>query len=204
MLPHRLTAAGAAHPSHADGGRRYLAAPMRTVPLVVLRTRGSSLGPRWPMRLRALLTLAVPGLLAAGCARPAVTPGASAAVGSLRIERAVAANSVGTAGTTVLFRVVNGGAAADTLVGAASDVAASAMLHDVVPGAGMRPLGPVPIAPGATLRLHEGGPHLMLSQLVRRLDAGDSIAVTLRFAVAGSVSLRVPVLRLTEAFAAGN
>jgi hypothetical protein len=55
------------------------------------------------------------------------------------------------------------------------------------------------IAPGGPVRLAPGSYHLMLHGLTRRLVVGDTVTVELRFARAGLVTVRAPVLRYTEA-----
>jgi periplasmic copper chaperone A len=52
----------------------------------------------------------------------------------------------------------------------------------------MRPVGPLPIAPGKRVTLAPGGYHIMLSGLKRPLKQGDSFPITLSFAKAGPVT----------------
>lgn len=55
-----------------------------------------------------------------------------------------------------------------------------------------------PLDPAAPLVLQDGGRHAMMEALAAPLVPGDSLDVTFRFARAGSLTLRVPVVRLTE------
>ena len=96
------------------------------------------------------------------------------------------------------FTVVNRGASADTLLGIRVDGATHEQLHAMKNAGGMVrmvPLGPTPLAPGDTLRLREGGSHFMFDLAPNASAArAESLTVTLRFARAGQVPMRVPVL----------
>ena len=94
------------------------------------------------------------------------------------------------------FTVVNHGSSPDTLVSVTSPIATSAMLHQQVPEGGMVRMEHVAAAPvpaGDSLVLAPGGTHLMLMNLSQLPTPGDSIAVSLVFARAGSVTVRMPV-----------
>ena len=94
--------------------------------------------------------------------------------------------------------VANHGDGTVTLVGARSPEADSALLHDVT-GGQMRRVADVAIPAHERLRLVPGGYHLMLEGLRRPLDVGDTVTLELTFDPGGSVPVRVPVLRYTEA-----
>jgi copper(I)-binding protein len=69
------------------------------------------------------------------------------------------------------------------------------MLH----GGGMAALTALPVPPGDSLVLEPGRLHLMLDPPLPALVRGDSVAITLRFALAGEVALVVPVIDYVEA-----
>jgi len=95
------------------------------------------------------------------------------------------------------FTLVNRGAETDTLLGVRVEGATHEQLHALQNVGGMVrmvPLGPVALAPGDTLRLREGGSHFMFDLAPNAPAArAESLAVTLRFAHAGPLQLRVPV-----------
>jgi protein SCO1/2 len=94
------------------------------------------------------------------------------------------------------FTVENQGTEAVTLSSAKSDVAREASFHrqrragNVVR---MQATGPLTIPAGKSVRLDEGGIHLMLSALTRQLEPGDTVVVQLDFAGHGVVTVRAPV-----------
>lgn len=93
--------------------------------------------------------------------------------------------------------IENEGASADGLIEVTTPAAGMVMFHQsmVTDGvATMTEAGAPEIAPGASLTLEPGGLHLMLMHLAAPLDAGTSYLLTLTFAVAGTVTLEVPVL----------
>jgi periplasmic copper chaperone A len=70
------------------------------------------------------------------------------------------------------------------------------MIHGQVPDGGMgrmQHIEAAAIAPGDSLVLAPGATHLMLMDLSRLPHPGDSIAVTLVFARAGSLVVTLPV-----------
>lgn len=160
---------------------------------------------RFPPRLRrtALLllpALLLPALFLAACGpdgdapAPADAPGADDA--PLVIEGAWA-RPAGAGGTSAAYlTVVNPSAAADSLVGAATDAAGLVELHETVERdglRGMRPVAAAPVPPGGALQLAPGGLHVMLMQLPAPLAAGDTLALTLRFARGAAQTVAVPV-----------
>ena len=139
------------------------------------------------------MRLAVIAILAVGCAarEPAGGPPASLEVhGAFAYAPPVPSEAAG------YFTVVNHGRTADTIVQITSPAAASAMLHRQVPDGAMvrmEHVASAAIAPGDSLVLAPGGTHLMLVNLARLPQPGDSIAVTLVFARAGPVAVMLPV-----------
>jgi len=102
---------------------------------------------------------------------------------------------------SLYFTVVNDGAEPDTLLRVTSP-AGMAMLHDVVTDeSGVTSMVHVPaveIAPQSTLYLAPGSYHVMFSNLSEPLRRGDTVDVTLTFALAGEVTFGAPVLTYTE------
>ena len=135
------------------------------------------------MQRRAFLTL-----LAAAMASPAFAQRA----GALRTSDAWARPSpAGRAGAGYLA-ITNTGKAADSLIAAASPVAAKVTIHQMqMTGAvmRMRALSALSIPPGATVTFAPGGYHLMLEGLNRELKLGDRIPAVLTFARAGRVNV---------------
>jgi copper(I)-binding protein len=71
-----------------------------------------------------------------------------------------------------------------TLIGASSEVAGHASIHEMSMHGNMmmmRPVERLPIQAGHSLALEEGHYHLMLEDLKRRLSVGDSIGLDLQF-----------------------
>ncbi len=114
--------------------------------------------------------------------------------GGLRIHTIYALPPFADAPMPVYFTVTNAGSGADTLLSALSSSSAMVMFH----GEGMQGVGALPIAPGTSLTLAPGGTHLMLSPPLPTFARGDSVAVTLHFALGGDVSLWAPVIGYDE------
>jgi periplasmic copper chaperone A len=96
----------------------------------------------------------------------------------------------------VYFTIVNHGAEADRIVGASSDAAASAMLHESAISNGiatMRMVEIVELASGAELSFAPGGSHVMLVGLKRPLKQGEHFTLTLKLERAGDIAVDVPV-----------
>lgn len=145
------------------------------------------------MRLAALL------LLATACSP---RDGSVVSAGDLEVRRAFAFSPPTTSEAAGYFTVVNRGPAPDTLLGISSPLAASAMLHGQVPDGGMVRMEHVEAAviPASdSLVLAPGGMHVMFMSLEHRPQPGDSIAVRLRFARAGEVTLMIPVRSYSDA-----
>jgi len=89
-------------------------------------------------------------------------------------------------------KLLNAGAQADALLGAATDAAGSVEVHETYRSMGMmmmRPLPKIAIAPGQGVELKPGGYHLMLLGLKRELKPGETVRVTLEFEKAGKVAV---------------
>lgn len=101
-------------------------------------------------------------------------------------------------GTGVVYLELRGAAAGDdTLLGLTAAVSPRAELHRTVRRGDLVAMEPLPdglpVPAGGRATLEPGGLHIMLLDLEQDLVAGESIAVTLRFARAGDLPLAVPV-----------
>jgi copper(I)-binding protein len=95
------------------------------------------------------------------------------------------------------MQITNTGGADDRLVAAASDVAERVELHThIMDGDVMRMVEVeegFAIPAGETIALERGGMHVMFLGLIRALEQGDEIEVTLTFEEAGEMTVTVPV-----------
>ncbi|MFN8653385.1 MAG: copper chaperone PCu(A)C [Gemmatimonadales bacterium] len=137
---------------------------------------------------RNLIALALLG--AAACGKKAPT-GASIATGDVVIDNAFAFEPITAASGAAYFTVHNHGAAADTILEASSPVTKAASFH----GSNMGHLMALEIPAGGSVELKPGGTHLMLTDFSPPPVAGDSLTLSLKFAHAGTVTLKVPVRR---------
>lgn len=85
-----------------------------------------------------------------------------------------------------------------TIVKATSDVAGMVQLHTTITtangGSEMKEKeGGFPLAKGATLTFAPGGDHVMLMGLKKKLEAGDTVKVTLTFDDGSTVDVEAPV-----------
>ena len=144
---------------------------------------------RWGVALAVTAAAA-----AAGCR---ASRGGHVTAGGLEITHAVVTTTA--AGEASAFMVVD--KASDTarsLVGASSAVTDSIQMHHDV-GGQMQPVAQIDLPAGGRVLLAPGHDHLMLEGLHRSLAVGDTVALTLLFNPGGEVTVRVPVLRYTEA-----
>lgn len=151
--------------------------------------------------LVALFTMAA--LLAAGCGSPPArqaaasdpATGVEAHPGDVAITDAVAWGISSSGSVTAGWHMTS--AEGDTLVEVASPHG-SAGLHDVIGGV-MSPMTGLPLDAGRRVTLGTGGPHVMITGMSEGYARGDSLEITLRFARAGAITMRLPVVRFTEA-----
>lgn len=135
-----------------------------------------------------------------GDARPAPGGAAGAGPDAVRVHDAVVVEPVMGDVAVLYLAIDNPAAVADTLLAIETDttVAGAVSIHDEVAGEGgmtrMKPHGPLVVPAGESVRLEPGAIHGMLERLARPIHAGDSLAVTLRFARAGAVTLTIPVV----------
>ncbi|MFD5864937.1 copper chaperone PCu(A)C [Agromyces sp. NPDC127015] len=159
--------------------------------------RSTAITPALGAASAALLLLSGCSTVTGGSADPdarvaAAAPGASSVV----VEEAwiKAADD----GMTALFGdVVNGGDGDLVLVGAVTDAAESAELHETVGSDGAMLMrekdGGFPIPAGETLTLEPGADHVMLMGLGGPLLAGDEVTVTLEFDDGSTLEVTAPV-----------
>lgn len=121
--------------------------------------------------------------------------------GDLRIRNVVAPKPANVPGgappVAVYFTVQNVGAQADTLA-AVEITAGSATLHQQTgSGGGMETMVPLAFAvvpPGETVRFLPGGRHVMIEGLVRPLEVGEVLPMTMVFRRAGRAAVGARVI----------
>jgi hypothetical protein len=123
--------------------------------------------------------------------------------GSIRIEAPWARSTPTEAKNgAAYFTIVNGGTAADTLLSAASPIAATAELHRTVDENGvmkMLSVQSVPVKAGGKAIFKPGSYHVMLVGLKAPLADGQSFPLTLTFEHAGKIDVTVKVLKSAPA-----
>jgi copper(I)-binding protein len=95
------------------------------------------------------------------------------------------------------FLLTNFDSEADTLLSVESDVAELVEVHESYESEegmmGMREVPELEIPAQSTLRFQQGGLHIMLIQVTRALEDGDSFDLTLNFSRTGSQTISIPV-----------
>lgn len=94
------------------------------------------------------------------------------------------------------LKITNHQASTVSLEGASSPAAGVVELHEMITADGMmsmRQVKTIAIAPGATVELRPGGLHLMLIDLNRTLQPGETIEATLRFDDGSTQQVQLPV-----------
>lgn len=97
---------------------------------------------------------------------------------------------------SVYVPLLNKGKTDDALVGVATPVAASAMLHESKMENGvssMTMLDTLPLPAGKPVAMRPGGKHIMLMGLKQQLVEGQSFPLTLKFQHAGEATVSVIV-----------
>lgn len=141
------------------------------------------------MRRTGWIAAALPLVWLAACAKDG---GGTLEVRDAWARPAVEGMPVGAA----YLEIVNGGRSPDTLLGASSPVCESIEFHRTILEDGMarmRPAGELVIAAGATLEAEPDGLHLMLMGLKGPLVAGTQVPLTLRFKVAGDITVQLEI-----------
>lgn len=136
----------------------------------------------WPSRRHAGLLL----LVLTACGGPA-RPGVRA--GDLLLTDGFAFAPLDSAVGAAYVTIHNAGTLPDTLLDLSSPIAEGVMAH----GGDMAGMGPAVVGAHDSLVFTPGGAHLMLMNLSALPKAGDSLALTLRFARAGTVAVHLPV-----------
>lgn len=94
------------------------------------------------------------------------------------------------------FLITNFEAEPDTLIGVQSDVAQLVEIHESYQMEGdmmgMREVPVLELPAESTVRLQQGGLHVMLIQLTRTLTDGDSFDLTLNFANSEDITIEIP------------
>ena len=105
--------------------------------------------------------------------------------------------------TAAAYLTITSAGAADRLVGAATPAAGAVEIHTQIVEAGsqqMQRVAELTLPAAQAVRLAPGGQHLMLIDLTGPMVPGTKVALSLRFAGAGTVDIDVPVV---DARAAG-
>ena len=99
--------------------------------------------------------------------------------------------------TAAAYLTITNAGAADRLLGAATSAARAVEIHTHVVDGGLHRMVRVEdltLPAGEAVRLEPGGLHLMLVDLATPLAAATTVALSLRFANAGTLELEVPVV----------
>lgn len=128
----------------------------------------------------------------------AVTSVSGANASDLMVMKAFArASTTPTAATGAAYvSLMNHGKEGDSLVSVSTPAAAMAHLHksELVDGVmKMEPVEALELPGQGVLEMKPGGYHIMMMGLKQPLKKGDEIDVTLHFAKAGDVTVKVPV-----------
>ncbi|MFO7848148.1 MAG: copper chaperone PCu(A)C [Balneolaceae bacterium] len=95
------------------------------------------------------------------------------------------------------FLITNYSNEDDVLASVESDIAQSTEVHESYEREegmmGMREVEELEIPSQSTVRFEQGGVHIMLIQVTRRLAEGDSFELTLNFEDHGPITIEVPV-----------
>jgi copper(I)-binding protein len=154
-------------------------------------------------RTLLLATLAVPAALApalpAAAADTMMAHPAPLKVGDLEITAAFARATLPGAPTGGAYlTITNKGTSPDTLVSVTSPAAGKVSLHTMHMDGSVMKMEPVPggiqIPAGQTVTMAPDGLHMMFEHLTQPFVQGHAVPVTLTFAHAGSVEIRIPVL----------
>ena len=116
----------------------------------------------------------------------------------IQLGNAWARPTRGEAPGSVYVAINNKGSADDRLVGAFTDHAAMAMVHqsELVDGvAQMRVAGEINVPAGKRIEMVPGGTHIMLEGLRAPLQTGDSFDLVLKFKKSGDRRVTVDVVK---------
>lgn len=156
-----------------------------------------------------------PLLFAAACGAPSQpapapeTPPVAESAATLEVRDAWASPTPGGVDVSAGYlTIVNGAAAEDRLISAASARAERVEIHEMsMDGAVMRMRaveGGLAVPAGATVTLGPGGQHLMFYGVTQAFAEGETVPVTLTFANAGEVAVELAVRRGSSASHSGH
>jgi len=141
----------------------------------------------------ALLAVALLSIVAlAGC-----SAGASS-TGAVTVADAWARPAAGTGQPGAAYlTITNGSGQVDALLGVSCALAGSVEMHETSMDAsgmmGMHPVARIEVPAGGSVKLEPGGYHLMLMDLSRPLQVGETIQLELTFEHAGKVTVSADV-----------
>ena len=147
------------------------------------------------MKLKVLLLAGLCLVLVAAC-MPTPSGGAGAGGAAGIVATDVWARAAATGNSAAYMTLKNGGAAADRLVKAESDVADAVELHKTTMEGGMMKMAPVDgiaLPAQGQAELKPGGLHVMLIGLKRELKAGEKLKLKLHFEKAGVQEIEAEV-----------
>jgi copper(I)-binding protein len=119
----------------------------------------------------------------------------------IQLGNAWARPTRGEAPGAIYVAINNKGSADDRLVGAFTDHAAMAMVHqtELVDGvASMRMAGEINVPAGSRIEMVPGGTHIMLEGLRAPLKTGDSFDLVLKFRKSGDRKVKVDVTKAEQ------
>lgn len=150
--------------------------------------------------------LALGGLAACGSGSSSTSSATTTGSDNVVVTDAWArASAMSTGDGAAYFTVANDGSTEDELTGVSVpvSVAASAQMHETMLASGdtmggdaimtMKEVTSVPIPAGGDVHFEPGGHHVMLIELVKPLEAGQTISLTLTFAKAGKITVDAQV-----------
>ena len=165
--------------------------------------------------MRAVTALGITFLavmfLAACGGQTAESPAENAplASGALIVDNVSANLTLPTATGAVYMRITNGTDQDDALLGANVPGCGLVELHEMVMDGDIMRMNPVegghiPIPAGQTVMLERGGLHVMCMDKTGTYTVGDTVAVTLQFANAGTIEVSATVVDPGEMSDMGN
>lgn len=151
---------------------------------------------RPPGRRTTVLLLVVVAIAVGGCgSAEGPTLGSASGAGGVSVRAA----SVGEGEKIAAgYLVLAGGDTSDQLLGASSPVAAAVSLHRTDASGAMVATDVVEVPAGTDVPFVPGGDHLMLEGLAAPLLPGESVALDLEFAEAGTLRVEAPVIALVD------
>ena len=133
----------------------------------------------------------------AGQLNPAPEQATAAEANAMVISKAVVAEPATLDEAAAYLTFTNNTTQEDTLVAVAADLAARGEVHETMGEGEMRHMMATPtlvLPANSEVKLAPDGMHIMLSQLRRKLVAGDTVKLYLSLSRAGPVEVRAPVV----------